>query len=90
MAPHDPLFKRLLQRFFADFLRIVAPDVAERLDLSSPMFLDKELNLPEGNRIVDLLVRVPVRTDRGKAWGDARRSIFSPGPSPSPGLWRLS
>lgn len=60
MGSHDPLFKRLLQRFFADFLRIVAPDVAARLDLSAPVFLDKELNLPVGDRIVDLLARVPV------------------------------
>jgi hypothetical protein len=67
MASHDPLFKRLLQRFFADFLRIVAPDVAERLELSVAVFLDKELNLPTGDRIVDLLARVPVRTEPGKA-----------------------
>jgi hypothetical protein len=66
MASHDPLFKRLLQRFFADFLRLVAPDVAERLDLSGAVFLDKELNLPEGNRIVDLLARVPILTEPGK------------------------
>lgn len=67
MGSHDPLFKRLLQRFFADFLRLVAPDVAERLDLSAPVFLDKELNLPEGNRIVDLLARVPLLIEPGKA-----------------------
>ncbi len=67
MGSHDPLFKRLLQRFFADFLRIVAPDVAERLDLSAPLFLDKELNLPVGDRIVDLLARAPLRTEPGKA-----------------------
>jgi hypothetical protein len=69
MAPHDPLFKRLLQRFFADFLRLVAPDVAERLDLSAPVFLDKEFSLPEipGSRVVDLLARIPLLGDRGRS-----------------------
>ncbi len=66
MAPHDPLFKRLLQRFFVDFLRLVAPDVAARLDLSAPVFLDKELLLPgdPGSRVVDLLVRIPLLADK--------------------------
>ncbi|HSS52414.1 MAG TPA: flagellar assembly protein H, partial [Thermoanaerobaculia bacterium] len=69
MAPHDPLFKRLLQKFFVDFLRLVAPDVAVRLDLSAPVFLDKELLLPgdPGSRVVDLLVRIPLLVDRGRA-----------------------
>jgi len=70
MAPHDPLFKRLLRVFFADFLRLVAPTVAERLDLSAPVFLDKEFpssGPPEKSRIVDLLARVPLRADRSKA-----------------------
>ncbi len=69
MAPHDPLFKRLLQRFFVDFLRIVAPDVAERLDLASPVFLDKEFSLPNppGSRVVDLLVCIPLLGDQGRS-----------------------
>jgi hypothetical protein len=69
MSPHDPLFKRLLQRFFADFLRIVAPDVAERLDLSAPVFLDKELLLPGllESRVVDLLACIPLLGDRGRS-----------------------
>ncbi|MBW8875980.1 MAG: hypothetical protein JF614_13520 [Acidobacteria bacterium] len=69
MAPHDPLFKRLLQRFFVDFLRIVAPDVAKRLDLAAPVFLDKEFSLPNlpGSRVVDLLVRIPLLMDGGKS-----------------------
>ena len=66
MAPHAPLFKRLLRAFFADLLRLVAPEMATRLDLSAPMFLDKEFNPPGGDRIVDLLVRVPVRGERGR------------------------
>ena len=70
MAPHDPLFKRLLRTFFADFLRLVAPDLAERLDLSAPVFLDKEFpspGPPEKGRIVDLLARVPLQADNRKA-----------------------
>jgi uncharacterized protein DUF4351 len=69
MAPHDPLFKRLLQRFFVDFLRIVAADVAERLDLSVPVFLDKEFSLPSlpGSRVVDLLARIPLLGDHGRS-----------------------
>ena len=42
MAPHDPLFKSLLRTFFAGFLRLVAPELAARLDLSAAAFLDKE------------------------------------------------
>jgi hypothetical protein len=70
MAPHDPLFKRLLRLFFADFLRLVAPNLGERLDLSTPVFLDKEFpspGPPEKGRIVDLLARVPLLADRSKA-----------------------
>lgn len=68
MAPHDPLFKRLLQRFFIDFLRLVAPDVAARLDLSTLVFLDKEFSLPDlpGSRVVDLLARIPLLGDGGR------------------------
>jgi hypothetical protein len=70
MAPHDPLFKSLLRTFFAGFLRLVAPAMAERLDLSAPVFLDKELPAfgpPAGSRIVDLLARVPLNGASGKA-----------------------
>jgi hypothetical protein len=69
MAPHDPLFKRLLQRFFVDFLRLVAPDVAARLDLSTLVFLDKEFSLPSlpGSRVVDLLARIPLLADPGRS-----------------------
>ena len=70
MAPHDPLFKRLLQAFFRDFLELVAPEIASRLDLSAPVFLDKEfpsLGPPEASRVVDLLARIPLRRDRSRA-----------------------
>jgi hypothetical protein len=71
MAPHDPLFKRLLQRFFVDFLRLVAPDVAARLGPFEPVFLDKEFSFPDlpGSRVVDLLARIPLS---GGAGGEGR------------------
>ncbi|HSS78421.1 MAG TPA: DUF4351 domain-containing protein [Thermoanaerobaculia bacterium] len=58
---HDKIFKQLLRFFLEDFLRLVLPQVLERLDLSSPDFLDKELFAggPQGRRREpDLLVRV--------------------------------
>lgn len=64
MAPHDPLFKSLLRTFFAGFLRLVVPEMAERLDLSTTVFLDKELTAfdpPARSRLVDLLARVPLK-----------------------------
>ncbi len=59
---HDQLFKELLQAFFADFVRIVLPDVAEGLHLDQPRFLDKErfTDTTEGeHRYLDLLAEVP-------------------------------
>jgi hypothetical protein len=68
MAPHDPLFKSLLRAFFAGFLRLVAPDLAARLDLSAVAFLDKEFVStapPRTHGIADLLARAPLKgTDR--------------------------
>jgi predicted transposase YdaD len=58
---HDKIFKQLLRVFLEDFLRLVAPQALERLDLSSPELLDKELFAggPHGRRReLDLLVRV--------------------------------
>ncbi|HEX3554306.1 MAG TPA: Rpn family recombination-promoting nuclease/putative transposase [Thermoanaerobaculia bacterium] len=63
---HDKIFKQLLRVFLEDFLRLVAPQVLERLDLSAPELLDKELFAggPHGRRReLDLLVRV--RTTAG-------------------------
>ena len=40
---HDKIFKQLLHAFLDDFLRLVVPETFDRLDLSSPEFLDKEL-----------------------------------------------
>jgi len=68
MAPHDPLFKSMLRAFFAGFLRLVAPDLATRLDLSAVAFLDKEFVAaapPRTHGIADLLARAPLKgTDR--------------------------
>lgn len=61
---HDRLSKKLLETFFADFLRLIAPDAARRLRLGETSFLDKELctDWPGGaRREVDLLVRIPVK-----------------------------
>src|SRR6476469_7284998 len=58
---HDKIFKQLLHAFLDDFLRLVIPEMVDRLDLSSPEFLDKELfeGGPRGRRReLDLLVRV--------------------------------
>jgi predicted transposase YdaD len=58
---HDKIFKQLLRAFLEDFLRLVAPQALERLDLSSPELLDKELFTagPHGRRReLDLLARV--------------------------------
>jgi len=59
---HDQLFKELLQAFFADFVRIVLPDVADELWLEQPRFLDKErfTDTTEGeHRFLDLVAEVP-------------------------------
>jgi hypothetical protein len=64
---HDKIFKQLLHAFLDDFLRLVVPETYDRLDLSSPEFLDKELfeGGPRGKRReLDLLVRV--RTVSGR------------------------
>ena len=63
---HDKIFKQLLRTFLEDFLRLVAPQALERLDLSSPELLDKELFAgPHGHRReLDLLVRVSTRDGR--------------------------
>jgi hypothetical protein len=59
MPRHDSIFKALLRSFFADLLRLAVPDLAGRLDLARPVFLDKEFFTAEGRRReLDLLARV--------------------------------
>lgn len=57
---HDQLLKQLLREFFAEFLDLFFPDVAQSLDFSRVDFLDKEAftDLPEGSRReMDLVAR---------------------------------
>ena len=70
MPPHDQLFKQLLETFFGDLLRLVAPEQAARLCLEEVRFLDKETftDLPRGQRReVDLLAEVPAIDPPGEA-----------------------
>ncbi len=58
---HDQLFKEVLQAFFADFVRLVLPDVAAQLRLERPRFRDKErfTDTTEGeHRYLDVLAEV--------------------------------
>jgi hypothetical protein len=62
MGLHDRIFKALLQGFLADFLRLVAPEIAARLRAAEARFLDREgtIDWPQGaRREVDLLAEVP-------------------------------
>jgi hypothetical protein len=59
---HDQLSKSLIETFFAEFLRLVAPDSAFRLRSGEAVFLDKEsfTDWPAGDRReMDLLAKVP-------------------------------
>ncbi len=64
---HDRIFKGLFRAFLPDLLRLVAPQIAAKLDLSSPIFLDKEFftdSLKGTRRELDLLAKVPLRQKR--------------------------
>ena len=76
----DILWKELLSRFFVPMFHSLLPDLARDLDeRRDVVFLDKELRRlarftrrpeggePDGNRFVDLLANVPLRT-REDAW----------------------
>ena len=76
----DLLWKDLLARFFVPMLRSVLPDLAHDIDdKRDVVFLDKELRRlarftrrpeggePDGNRFVDLLADVPLRSGKN-AW----------------------
>lgn len=63
---HDQLSKSLIENFFPDFLRLVAPDFALRLRGGEAIFLDKEsfTDWPAGDRReMDLLAKVPVEDE---------------------------
>jgi len=62
LTSHDQLAKDLFQTFFADLLRLAAPEVANGLRLDEAVFLDKQAftDWPEGDRReMDLLAQVP-------------------------------
>ncbi len=66
---HDQLFKELLQAFFADFVRLVLPAVANRLRLEQPRFRDKErfTDTTEGeHRYLDLVAEVETTEGEGE------------------------
>ena len=58
---HDQFFKDFLRAFLGDFLKLLFPDVAARLNLERAQFLDKGLftDIPEGRlREADLVAQV--------------------------------
>ncbi len=64
MTDHDQFFKNLFQEFFGDLVRIVAPELAGRLRVEAPTFLESELftSFPEGShRYLDLVARVEAK-----------------------------
>jgi hypothetical protein len=72
-SPHDQVFKDLIGGFLPDFLILVAPEPAGRLDLSRWKLLDKETftDWPRGRRReLDLLAEVPL------AAGDGRTALI--------------
>jgi len=66
---HDQVFKDLIGRFLPDFLTLVAPEPAARLDLSRWTLLDKETftDWPKGRRReLDLLAEVALADGSGR------------------------
>jgi len=61
---HDQLFKDFLRAFLQDFLELLYPELAERLDFKTLQLLDKELftDFPEGTmREADLVAEIETR-----------------------------
>ena len=79
---HDQVFKDLIGRFLPDFLTLVAPEPAGRLDLSHWKLLDKEIftDWPKGRRReLDLLAEVPLAGRRTGRLSSTSRSRPGPG-----------
>jgi len=55
---HDRLFKELLTAFFVEFIELFFPQVAQYIDKTSIVFVDKELLSDGKRREADLVVRV--------------------------------
>lgn len=61
---HDQLFKQLLETFFAEFIHLFAPALAEYLDLTQLTFLPQQYftDIIDGDRkAIDILVQVPAK-----------------------------
>jgi hypothetical protein len=68
MAPHDQLFKQLLEALLGDFLELVVPHLAPRLDVGRRRFLSNETftDQPQGeHRVLDLVAEIPSRDADG-------------------------
>lgn len=64
---HDRLFKELLTVFFADFIDLLLPDVAQFMEADSITFLNNEVfaNVASGDKhIVDILARARFRGEQ--------------------------
>ncbi len=64
MDDHDQRFKTLLREFLPEFVALFLPDLAARLDLARPEWLDQEafLDPPHGEkRVLDVVAKVPTR-----------------------------
>ncbi|MEK0313590.1 Rpn family recombination-promoting nuclease/putative transposase [Cohnella sp. 56] len=64
VVPHDEVFKKLLQAFFAEFMALFFPELHRMIDFSHTRFLMQELlvDVVGGEkRTVDLLVEVRLR-----------------------------
>jgi hypothetical protein len=88
MTDHDQFFKNLFQELFSDLLRIVAPELAGRLRVEAPAFLESELftSFPEGShRYLDLVVRVEAREGEPSGCRGVRRPRTWRERSPWPG-----
>lgn len=60
MIEHDRLFKELLSTFFSDFIELFLPQMAQYVDRSSLVFLEKEIftDVTAGDvREADLIVK---------------------------------
>ena len=58
---HDQIFKTLLKEFFAEFMQLFLPEIAEKIDFSKVEFLEKEFftDINAGRKkLLDLVIKV--------------------------------
>jgi hypothetical protein len=73
IIPYDPVWKKIIEEFYVDFMQFFLPDLFAQLDASvEPVFLDqellmiqKELNIPK--QITDKLIKVRLK-DGSERW----------------------